>query len=141
MNELHPQFIRAIHYAWADGLQVLREVLLFIIAFGYGYYVLYYHPSTRGRFRLFGEFTPPLRRADWTRFLTDAGYILVSSYADVVVANVTGILTARLSTDAASANRILSTSADWPYVFSTGACGYNRPCAHQYVGKSQSCMV
>ena len=22
-----------------------------------------------------------------------------------------------------------------------GACGYNRPCAHQYVGKSQSCMV
>ena len=24
---------------------------------------------------------------------------------------------------------------------STGACGYNRPCAHQYVGKSQSCMV
>ena len=20
-------------------------------------------------------------------------------------------------------------------------CGYNRPCAHQYVGKSQSCMV
>ena len=23
----------------------------------------------------------------------------------------------------------------------TGACGYNRPCAHQYVGKSQSCMV
>ena len=25
--------------------------------------------------------------------------------------------------------------------FLTGACGYNRPCAHQYVGKSQSCMV
>ena len=25
--------------------------------------------------------------------------------------------------------------------FCTGACGYNRPCAHQYVGKSQSCMV
>ena len=24
---------------------------------------------------------------------------------------------------------------------STGACGYNRPCAHQYIGKSQSCMV
>ena len=24
---------------------------------------------------------------------------------------------------------------------SAGACGYNRPCAHQYVGKSQSCMV
>ena len=24
---------------------------------------------------------------------------------------------------------------------STGACGYNRPCAHQYVGKYQSCMV
>ena len=24
---------------------------------------------------------------------------------------------------------------------STGACGYNRPRAHQYVGKSQSCMV
>ena len=23
----------------------------------------------------------------------------------------------------------------------TGACGYNRPCAHQYVCKSQSCMV
>ena len=23
----------------------------------------------------------------------------------------------------------------------TGACGYNRPCAHQYVGKSQSCML
>ena len=23
----------------------------------------------------------------------------------------------------------------------TGACVYNRPCAHQYVGKSQSCMV
>ena len=23
----------------------------------------------------------------------------------------------------------------------TGACGYNRPCAHQYVGKYQSCMV
>ena len=22
-----------------------------------------------------------------------------------------------------------------------GACGYNRPCAHQYVGKYQSCMV
>ena len=22
-----------------------------------------------------------------------------------------------------------------------GACGYNRPCAHQYVGKSQSCML
>ena len=22
-----------------------------------------------------------------------------------------------------------------------GACGYNRPCAHQYVCKSQSCMV
>ena len=42
---------------------------------------------------------------------------MVSSYADVVVVNVTGILTARLSTDAASANRILSTSADWPYVF------------------------
>ena len=26
-------------------------------------------------------------------------------------------------------------------VMDTGACGYNRPCAHQYVGKSQSCMV
>ena len=24
---------------------------------------------------------------------------------------------------------------------SKGACGYNRPCAHQYVGKYQSCMV
>ena len=24
---------------------------------------------------------------------------------------------------------------------STGACPYNRPCAQQYVGKSQSCMV
>ena len=23
----------------------------------------------------------------------------------------------------------------------TGACGYNRPCAQQYVGKSQSCML
>ena len=23
----------------------------------------------------------------------------------------------------------------------TGACGYTRPCAQQYVGKSQSCMV
>ena len=23
----------------------------------------------------------------------------------------------------------------------TGACGYNRPCAQQYVGKSQACMV
>ena len=23
----------------------------------------------------------------------------------------------------------------------TGAGGYNRPCAHQYVGKYQSCMV
>ena len=23
----------------------------------------------------------------------------------------------------------------------TGACGYNRPCAHQYVGKYQSCML
>ena len=23
----------------------------------------------------------------------------------------------------------------------TGACGYNRPCVHQYVGKSQSCML
>ena len=23
----------------------------------------------------------------------------------------------------------------------TGACPYNRPCAHQYVGKSQSCML
>ena len=23
----------------------------------------------------------------------------------------------------------------------TGACGYNRPCAHQYVGIYQSCMV
>ena len=23
----------------------------------------------------------------------------------------------------------------------TGACGYNRPCAHQYVCKSHSCMV
>ena len=23
----------------------------------------------------------------------------------------------------------------------TGACTYNRPCAHQYVGKYQSCMV
>ena len=23
----------------------------------------------------------------------------------------------------------------------TGACGYNRPCAHQSVGKYQSCMV
>ena len=23
----------------------------------------------------------------------------------------------------------------------TGACGYTRPCAHQYVGKYQSCMV
>ena len=22
-----------------------------------------------------------------------------------------------------------------------GACGYNRPCAHQYVGKYQSCML
>ena len=22
-----------------------------------------------------------------------------------------------------------------------GACGYNRPCAHQYVGTSQSCML
>ena len=23
----------------------------------------------------------------------------------------------------------------------SGACGYNRPCAHQYVGTSQSCML
>ena len=27
------------------------------------------------------------------------------------------------------------------YMYSTGACGYNRPYAHQYVGKYQSCMV
>ena len=32
-----------------------------------------------------------------------------------------------------------SAGARWRY--RTGACGYNRPCAHQYVGKSQSCMV
>ena len=25
--------------------------------------------------------------------------------------------------------------------FATGACGYNRPCAHHYIGKYQSCMV
>ena len=28
-----------------------------------------------------------------------------------------------------------------PPLQSTGAWPYNRPCAHQYVGKSQSCMV
>ena len=28
-----------------------------------------------------------------------------------------------------------------PYYRRTGACGYNRPCAQQYVGKYQSCMV
>ena len=27
------------------------------------------------------------------------------------------------------------------YTLITGACPYNRPCAQQYVGKSQSCMV
>ena len=31
----------------------------------------------------------------------------------------TGVLTSRLSTDEASANRILMTSSDWPYVFSS----------------------
>ena len=32
---------------------------------------------------------------------------------------------------------------DWEDAWdgSTGACGYNRPCAQQYVGTSQSCMV
>ena len=26
-------------------------------------------------------------------------------------------------------------------LYYTGACGYNQPCAHQYLGKYQSCMV
>ena len=28
-----------------------------------------------------------------------------------------------------------------PQTDQTGACGYNRSCAHKYVGKYQSCMV
>ena len=32
-------------------------------------------------------------------------------------------------------------AADVSNFVSTGACPYNRPCAQQYVGKSQSCMV
>ena len=29
----------------------------------------------------------------------------------------------------------------YAHVHDTGSCGYNRPCAYQHVGKSQSCMV
>ena len=35
----------------------------------------------------------------------------------------------------------LQTSAEHVSIKLTGACPYNRPCAQQYVGKSQSCMV
>ena len=35
--------------------------------------------------------------------------------------------------------RLCKTGARW--LRSTGACTINRPCAQQYVGKSQSCMV
>ena len=56
-----------------------------------------------------------------SRIGTAQGWILAISYCDVIVSNVTGVLTSRLSTDEASANRILMTSSEWPYVFSTWA--------------------
>ena len=98
---------------------MLREVILFVLSFGYLWYVLYRRPETRGRFQLFGAGAPKLRRADVQRYLADAGWILIISYCDVIVSNVTGVLTSRLSTDEASANRILMTSSEWPYVFSS----------------------
>eukprot|EP01050_Picozoa_sp_SAG11_P043949 SAG11_NODE_21100_length_432_cov_0.927928_1_plen_59_part_10 len=39
---------------------------------------LYRHPDTKGRFLLLGPNSPPLRRADWVRYLGDAGWILVT---------------------------------------------------------------
>ena len=71
--------------AWS---RVLREVLLFVFSFGYLWYVLRRRPETRGRFPLFGAGAPKLRRADVQRYLADAGWILIISYCDVIVSNV-----------------------------------------------------
>lgn len=99
--------------AWS---RVLREVLLCVMAAGYTYHVLHRHPPSQGRFVLLGRGAPRLRRDDWRRFLSDAGWVLLSSYCDVLVVSVAGILSARLSSDEASANQILLTSSAWPCV-------------------------
>jgi Na+-driven multidrug efflux pump len=88
--------------AWS---RVLREVFLFVFAFGFLWYVLYRRPDTKGRFQLTGPKAPRPNRSDWKLFLGHAGWIILTSYSDMAVTNVTGVLTSRLSTDEASANR------------------------------------
>lgn len=118
--------------AWS---RVLREVFLFIFSFGYLWYVLRRRPETQSRFQLTGVGAPKLRRKDVQRYLQDAIWILIISYCDVIVSNVTGVLTSRLSTDEASANRILMTSSDWPYVFSSAFGAVITTLGARYIGE------
>ena len=63
-------------------------------------------------------------------------FMLITAYSAMVVDTLTGILTARLSTDEASANQILSRVQSFPYVFSGAFGAAINVLGSRYLGES-----
>ena len=102
--------------AWS---RVVREAVAFLWCYSVIFYILRVRRDTKGRYTLLSS---ELTREDWKHFIGDGVFMLITAYSYMVVDTLTGILTARLSTDEASANQILGRVQSFPYVFS-GAFG------------------
>jgi Na+-driven multidrug efflux pump len=116
--------------AWT---RVLRELLAFLFCYSVLFYITRCKEETRGRWRLLSE---PLRSSDWKHFIGDGIFMLITAYSAMVVDTLTGILTARLSTDEASANQILSRVQSFPYVFSGAFGAAINVLGSRYLGES-----
>ena len=89
------------------------------------------NPSTRAH-------PTPVR--SWATLSAEAGSF-VEIHDGALPSRQHGLLhVAAVRGDVAMAELLIENTAD-VCAEDTGACGYNRPCAHQYVGKYQSCMV
>jgi len=116
--------------AWT---RVMREAIAFVFCYATLIYVTRCHPETRGRWKLLTE---PLAWRDWKGFIGDGAFMLITAYSAMVVDTMTGILTARLSTDEASANQILGRVQSFPYVFSGAFGAAINVLGSRYLGES-----
>ena len=96
--------------AWS---RVVREAVAFLWCYSVIFYILRVRRDTRGRYTLLSS---ELTREDWKHFIGDGVFMLITAYSYMVVDTLTGILTARLSTDEASANQILGRVQSFPYL-------------------------
>ena len=55
--------------------------------------------------------------------------------------SIAGLHSGRLTVTVSPCTTIWATRGQAPEIETAGACTINRPCAQQYAGKSQSCMV